>query len=371
MQNKKKEKKLIEATENIETLRRYNHLTRAITLLDNAIKLIEKNPAKGTPEQLQALKDKKKQLEELLGNYKPPMPPEIDDEGEGNPDDKSDKDNKGDKGDPNSNLSQNNKKNNKSNPDGLVGSGGDPAEPQKQKDKPINPDLGFDPFKKEPPILPPGQPPFIPTREDILKGIIERLSGLTGRAKEGAIKGLEDLLSQTASSQTEALDPAMQNPPYMDLDDDQFQEVIDGAYNLVDKVAHVHYSQDSAEVRKEVMPMLNNADTIRKITTEDHLAKQKEKTQRKARLQARAAENEKFNKRKDARNMLSILYFKPEFERAILDQVKKYEEDEEDPAMFNRQYDDDPLVVKPGETIEEYRKNLCPIINIFFDCSSS
>lgn len=227
----------------------------------------------------------------------------------------------------------------------------------------------FDPFKKEPPVS--DQPQDPPTREDIFKGIIKRLSELTGRAKEGAVKGLEDLLGQATNSQTEALDPVIQNPPYMELTDDEFQGLINGAYDLVDKVAPIHYSQDSAKAAVEVTPMLNNPETIQKISAEDKLAKQQEKAQRKARLKARAAENEKFSRVKDARNMLDSVYFKPDFERAILDQVKKYEEDEEDPSMFNRQYDDDPLIIKPGETTEEHRKNLQPTINIFFDCSSS
>jgi hypothetical protein len=120
-----------------------------------------------------------------------------------------------------------------------------------------NTDIIKNPFADEEDIpTPPSGKSEGEPREATVDDIIDQLSHLNEKSKQGAIDAIKDLINnsknESLSSKTKrlSLEEALKN--VREMTDDEFGDYINGVYDLIDKVNPVEYVDDIEERKKKI-----------------------------------------------------------------------------------------------------------------------
>lgn len=211
--------------------------------------------------------------------------------------------------------------------------------------------------------------------ETPLEAMERILSTLKGQALQGALDGLKDFVTAKDFAEylqenkkkvsNQQLIEAVEDESVFDMSDETFDNIINSALDLVDEVDGVTYSDDINARIKEIEKSFKNPLSKKELEDEDERNKRKDNFKRGIPVKARKGENTKYQ------NFGTMTEFKFNFSRAINDQVEEIEEDEESWSVINRRHEHDPLVLQPGEKIEDHLDTTIPTIHVYFDCSGS
>ena len=191
------------------------------------------------------------------------------------------------------------------------------------------------------------------------------LSGLSGEAKRGASDGLKSLLSDrgiVSEGFTHSLREAL-TKVLSQMSDDEFNDELASAMELVDRVLKIDYSDDLdarvAEIKRDAISSTSRMELEREDS--EHV-----KDERKA-IKAFERENDKYKKIKGLRGLDS---FKATLYRAVKDQVDEADDEVDTWAALDRRHEDDPDIVKKGHILDDSDEDI-PTVNVYFDQSGS
>ena len=196
-------------------------------------------------------------------------------------------------------------------------------------------------------------------REATLKDIIKQLSKLDPESKRGAIAALKDLISKRGSKQ-ESLTEALKG--LREMTDDEFGDFINSVYDLIDQVEQLEYEDEETLKNKKtkVGQWSTDPNTLKELENEMELDLSKDHQKTKAR------EKEKQNYVKVG----SLEEFKINFYNAINNQVEMVRQEYQTYNEINAEYESEDVIMK-ADAIQEIPEEVKPIVDIYFDVSSS
>ena len=208
--------------------------------------------------------------------------------------------------------------------------------------------------------IPQNQEAEDPTIHDIIK----QLSKLSGEAKEGAIEALEELLKtkSVGSTQQESLKLTEAiNKSLRDMSDDAFADLVNDTLELIDRVNPTVKPDTSPEERKGKVQQIKTDQNLQKEL--DFENRQEADAEKRAMIKAKEIETR-------AAIQHSMADFQVDFYDAIKDQVETAYSTISTYQAINPFYDGEPTIVK-GEKEIELPEEIVPIINVYYDQSSS
>lgn len=203
--------------------------------------------------------------------------------------------------------------------------------------------------------------------DDELERMKQVLNMLRGGEKDGAKAALQDILNQRAEDakdKKESLHEKLNiNKAIGTINDDEFDDIINGILDKVDAIAPINYSSPRAARVKEIKSDVTSAKTIRDLSAEDkaNLAKDIDPAEK-----ARQDEIKKYR----IDNLPSTATFKLDLYDAIRDQVDKVKKSADSWGAINKRHAGTDII-KPGTVIRGEWEEKKPIIQVYLDCSSS
>lgn len=194
-------------------------------------------------------------------------------------------------------------------------------------------------------------------RDATLDDIIKQLKELKGDAKNGAVDGLKDLLNNFPK--TESLTEAAKG--LRELSDVEFNDIINDALDLVDKVRNISYINNIDKKKSEVKRWTNNTVEKNELQQELQVDLQKDYQQK----QARQREIDKYT------NWPPLSKFEINFYNAIRTQVDDQVLPYKTYMAINQQYEGEDILRKGITYKTQEDRDAIPVIDVYFDCSAS
>ena len=205
-------------------------------------------------------------------------------------------------------------------------------------------------------------------RDATLNDIIDQLTGLNAKSKQGAIAAIKDLLAKEDEEANESfkLDFAKKShlvealKSVREMTDDEFGDYINGVYDLIDQVEEIEYVDDVEERKSKIKAWADDPMTAQELAAEDNIEIQKDQQA----IKANEKEKQKYSR------MNSLDEFSIDLFNAIdyqIDLVKQVYLSYDEP---NTEYEDSDLIMKT-EIEREIPDEAWPIIDIYFDVSGS
>lgn len=223
----------------------------------------------------------------------------------------------------------------------------------------------IDPFSR-PPL---GAKPVPPAKNKEVESVFDAakriLSKLDGEARRGAVQGVKDLLNKKGDyveSLTTPLKEAI-TKSIAQMSDEEFNNELSSAMELVDKVLDIDYSDDLdkrvAEIKRDAVSSLARLE----LEKEDAEYIKTDKTA----MKAFDRENDKY---KNVKALKGLEAFQATLYRAVSDQVEQAEDEVDSWAALDRRHEDDPSIIKKGRILDDGDESI-PSINVYFDQSGS
>lgn len=196
------------------------------------------------------------------------------------------------------------------------------------------------------------------------------LSELTGEAKRGAADGLKDLLSSRGSLEnfnTSKHKYRLQESTgksIIDMTDEEFDEEINSANELISQVLDIEFSDDLADRIAKIKSKADSRAARAELEADDA---QYLKDEKKAKI-ASAREAEKYKRGSGLKGLDS---FKKNLYRSVKDQIEEVEDEEDSWAVLDRRHEDEPSIIKKGTILDDKNEPSIPTINVYFDQSGS
>lgn len=205
-------------------------------------------------------------------------------------------------------------------------------------------------------------------KDATLDDIINQLTDLNAKSKQGAIAAIKDLLAKADDDTNESfkLDFAKKSQlvealkSVREMTDDEFGDYINGVYDLIDQVEEIEYVDDVEERKGKIKAWADDPMTAQELAAEDNIEIQKDQQA----IRASEKEKQKYSR------MGSLDEFSIDLFNAIdyqIDLVKQVYLSYEEP---NAEYEDSDLIMRT-EIEKEVPDEAWPIIDIYFDVSGS
>ena len=210
--------------------------------------------------------------------------------------------------------------------------------------------------------------------EDEWEAFKRIVSKLKGKAREAAKQAIKDYMKQklgitlqesiqlinkllTESYLTEATHKAVE-----DMTDDEFNRDYNNILDQIDSVVPVKYSTDVQGRIDAIKADATSTLSKREIDAEDAANIRADRKHAEA--------NQRELNKYDTKRLKGMEAFAKLLYKAIEDQVKEVEADEETYSALDRRHEDDPLLVKKGIRLDS-KKGDIPTVDVYLDCSGS
>lgn len=205
-------------------------------------------------------------------------------------------------------------------------------------------------------------------KDATLDDIINQLTDLNAKSKQGAIAAIKDLLAKADEETNESFKLDFTKKSQLvealksvrEMTDDEFGDYINGVYDLIDQVEEIEYVDDVEERKGKIKAWADDPMTAQELAAEDNIEIQKDQQA----IRASEKEKQKYSR------MGSLDEFSIDLFNAIdyqIDLVKQVYLSYEEP---NVEYEDSDLIMRT-EIEKEVPDEAWPIIDIYFDVSGS